>query len=450
MTVSNYPEENAKLIWGFLKSKGLNDYAIAGLLGNLYSESRLRPNNLQNSYETKLGLSDEAYTAAVDNGSYKNFITDRAGYGLAQWTSSGRKNNLYNHIKASGRSIADIYGQLEYLWIELTGAYKKSVLDVLLKCTSIREAAEVVVCKFEIPASVIQGGTAKENTINVRTDYAQDFYDLYANKGVDNVSTKLLALSAGHYKYTAGKRCAKTLDPNETREWVLNDRIADKLEKILANYDGIKILRLDDTTGEKAISIQDRAKASDNAKADFYLAIHHNAGVNLGTGGGVVVYYYPTAKNKEQATKLYNDVVGMNGLKGNRSNPLQSTTSLYEVSAPKADAILLENGFMDSKTDTPIILTEAFADRTAQGLAKFFVDYWKLTKKGGDSTPVVNNTPAQEVGYKVQVTTDNLTIFNESGAIKDKGIYTIVEEKDGMGKLKSGAGWINLAHAKRV
>lgn len=54
------------------------------------------------------------------------------------------------------------------------------------------------------------------------------------------------------------------------------------------------------------------------------------------------------------------------------------------------------------------------------------------------------------MGYKVQVTKDNLAIYNESGLIKDKGIYTIVEEKNGMGKLKSGAGWINLAHAKRV
>lgn len=446
MTVSNYPEENAKLIRQFLLNKGLNEYAVAGLLGNLYSESRLRPNNLQNSYETKLGLSDDEYTAKVDSGAYKDFNTDRAGYGLCQWTSSGRKTSLYNHIKAAGHSIGDIYGQLEYLWIELTGAYKKSVLNVLLNCTSVREAAEVVVCKFEIPASVIQGGTAKENVINVRTAYAQDFYNLYANKEVDNVASKLLALSAGHYKYTAGKRCAKSLDPNETREWVLNDRIADKLEKILANYDGIKILRLDDTTGETAISIQDRAKASDNANADFYLAIHHNAGINLGTGGGVVVYHYPTGRNQEQAKQLYNDVISMNGLKGNRSKPIQSTTSLYEVSAPKADAILLENGFMDSRTDTPIILTESFADKTAQGLAKFFVDYWKLTKKSGDS----DNTPAQTEGYKVQVTNDNLDIFNVAGAITDKGIYTIIEEKDGMGKLKSGAGWINLAQTKRV
>ena len=39
-----------------------------------------------------------------------------------------------------------------------------------------------------------------------------------------------LALSAGHGMYTAGKRCLKSIDPNETREWWLNDRIADRIE----------------------------------------------------------------------------------------------------------------------------------------------------------------------------------------------------------------------------
>ena len=30
--------------------------------------------------------------------------------------------------------------------------------------------------------------------------------------------------------------------------------------------------------------------------------------------------------------------------------------------------------------------------------------------------------------------------------IRDKGVYTIVEEQNGWGRLKSGAGWISLAY----
>ena len=70
-------------IWNFLKSKGLSSCGAAGLMGNLYAESGLNPQNLQNSYEKKLGHTDASYTAAVDNGSYGNFARDGAGYGLS-------------------------------------------------------------------------------------------------------------------------------------------------------------------------------------------------------------------------------------------------------------------------------------------------------------------------------------------------------------------------------
>ena len=41
---------NDKRIWEFLKSYGLYDYGAAGLMGNLYAESCLNPQNLQNTY----------------------------------------------------------------------------------------------------------------------------------------------------------------------------------------------------------------------------------------------------------------------------------------------------------------------------------------------------------------------------------------------------------------
>ena len=67
-----------------------------------------------------------------------------------------------------------------------------------------------------------------------------------------------LALNAGHYMGTPGKRCDAKLDPNETREWWLNDRIADKVETKLKPYDGIEILRIDDTTGKTDLSLTNR------------------------------------------------------------------------------------------------------------------------------------------------------------------------------------------------
>ena len=84
-----------------------------------------------------------------------------------------------------------------------------------------------------------------------------------------------LALTAGHSLNTPGKRCMKSLDLNETREWWLNDRIADRIQVLLADYEGIEILRTDDTTGKATESLTGRTTAANNFKANFYLSIHH-------------------------------------------------------------------------------------------------------------------------------------------------------------------------------
>ena len=102
-------------IWRYLKSAGLNDFGVAGLMGNLFAESGLNPKNLQNTYEKKLGMTDEEYTAAVDSGSYSNFVKDSAGYGLAQWTYWSRKDALLASCKAAGASVGDMDAQLNFL-----------------------------------------------------------------------------------------------------------------------------------------------------------------------------------------------------------------------------------------------------------------------------------------------------------------------------------------------
>lgn len=143
---------NEKIIWDYLKDKGLNDYGVAGLMGNLYAESALNPKNLQQTFEKKLGYTDATYTESVDNGTYTNFVRDSAGYGLAQWTYWSRKQNLLNFAKAAGKSIGDLDMQLDFLWKELCESYK-SVLSVLQSATSVLEASNIVLFQFERPAN---------------------------------------------------------------------------------------------------------------------------------------------------------------------------------------------------------------------------------------------------------------------------------------------------------
>lgn len=94
-------------IFTFLRQQGLNDAGAAGLIGNLFAESGLSAINLQNSFNKKLNISDEDYTLLVDNSNYKNFITDKAGYGLAQWTFWSRKQALLEYAIKKKVSIGD-------------------------------------------------------------------------------------------------------------------------------------------------------------------------------------------------------------------------------------------------------------------------------------------------------------------------------------------------------
>ena len=99
-----------------------------------------------------------------------------------------------------------------------------------------------------------------------------------------------IAVSAGHCMTTAGKRLPKKLDPKQTREWVLNDRIARYLEEAALQYADVAVLRLDNRNGSAGNTNAQRAKKATQWGADVLLDIHHNAGVNLGKGGGIVAF----------------------------------------------------------------------------------------------------------------------------------------------------------------
>lgn len=164
---------NEEKIWNYLVAKGLSKAGAAGLMGNLYAESALNPQNLQNSYESKLCYTDSSYTAAVDNGSYNNFVRDSAGYGLAQWTYWSRKQNMLEFARAAGKSIGDLEMQLDFLFKELSEGYK-TVLAVLKAATSVKAASDSVLLNYERPAD--QSDAVKTK----RAGYGQTYYDKYA------------------------------------------------------------------------------------------------------------------------------------------------------------------------------------------------------------------------------------------------------------------------------
>lgn len=233
-----------------------------------------------------------------------------------------------------------------------------------------------------------------------------------------------LAISAGHGRNTAGKRCMKKLDPNQTREWVLNSRIVEKVEKLLAGYDGVEVLRLDDRTGDTDVALKTRSKSANAWGADFYLSNHHNGGVRGGKGGGIVAYVYtkPSEKSVQWQQALYDALIAATGLRGNRSKPL-ARKNLHEVREPQMPAVLLELGFMDSQVDVPIILTEEYADKCAKAIVETIARLENLEKREAGEKPAVSNW----------------LDFAEECHEEKKGAYR-VSSHDGVLNLRAGAG----------
>ena len=147
-----------------------------------------------------------------------------------------------------------------------------------------------------------------------------------------------IAIDAGHYLSTPGKRVDKALDPNQTREWVLNDRVARHLAEAAKQYENVETMRVDDPTGKKDVSLSARCKASNNWGADVYISVHHNAGVKLRTGGGIEAFSYKEGtKGAEYRDEIYKCCIINGGLKGNRARPVQAN-GFYVLKNTKAPA----------------------------------------------------------------------------------------------------------------
>lgn len=167
---------NEKHIWAHLLQQIRNPYGVAGLMGNLYAESGLRSTDLEGKYEKRLGLTDAEYTSGVDNGTYTAFVHDAAGYGLAQWTYWTRKAALWNYAIEKGVSIGDLDMQLEFLVREMQKDFK-SVWNTLLSASSVREASDAVLLKYEKPANQSEENQAR------RASFGEKYFDLYGKDG---------------------------------------------------------------------------------------------------------------------------------------------------------------------------------------------------------------------------------------------------------------------------
>lgn len=212
-----------------------------------------------------------------------------------------------------------------------------------------------------------------------------------------------IAIDAGHGLHTAGKRCMKKLDPKETREWVINARVASALSDYLKSA-GHDVRRMDDTSGGADVPLSTRVERANKWAADYYISVHHNSGVGGTDGGGTEVYVHPNCSNKSNVaqTAIYKNVIKRGKLKGNRSDGTRNA-DFYVLRHTKMPAGLIECGFMDSKTDIKFILDPEWSKAVALGIAEGICSVFggaigKVSNGKPKTKPVKNLKPVEEDG----------------------------------------------------
>lgn len=179
----NYNYEYGLLIYNSLKSEGFTDQGAISLMANIYAESGFYPNNLQNTGNKKLNLTDAEYTAKVDNGTYTKFVRDANGYGLCQWTYWSRKQAMLNYAKSIKKSIGSFETNLGYLMQELRKNYP-TILKELKTTKSIDTLTRLVMIKFENPYDQSESAQKK------RVSYAEELYkDYVTNKKSESTNS---------------------------------------------------------------------------------------------------------------------------------------------------------------------------------------------------------------------------------------------------------------------
>jgi len=133
-------------IWNYFVAKNIPPFQIAGIMGNMQSESGFSPD-------------------IIEGGSHGPMPTSR-GYGIVQWTPGTK---ILPAANAQGKQPSDIIFQLDFLWESLTTGSENQAGRILFATTNITDATLAFETKFERHA----GGPQPARIAQAKTIYKE-------------------------------------------------------------------------------------------------------------------------------------------------------------------------------------------------------------------------------------------------------------------------------------
>ena len=465
---------NDQFIWDFLKKEGFNDYGVAGLMGNLYAESGLLPNNLQNTFNLKLNLSDEEYTKRVDDGTYTNFVHDSAGYGLAQWTYWSRKQNLLNFAKSKEKSIGDLEIQLQFLLTELRNSYRNSVYNILKTATSVQQSSDAVLLNFERPAN------AQAQKIK-RAQFGQNYYNKFVQKG-ENIQMATNTYKKGQRVKLSTNFTSTEFDCHGSgccSSTLINPELVKYLQKIREHFNAPITI----TSAYRCLTHNSRvggATGSRHTKGDAadivvkgvsprevakYAESIGIKGIGLyETSADGFFTHIDTRPTKSfwygQACAPRTTFGGNNSSEGSSSNTSTTNNSSVEISLNDTGIVVKEIQEMLKALNYAIAVDGIFGLKTYAAV-RDFQSKNGLTVDGivgpKTLTALEKATSNYNDSYQVKITASLLNVRSDAGItnpivgmVRKNSTYTILQTKEGWGKISSPSGWICLDYTEKI
>jgi N-acetylmuramoyl-L-alanine amidase len=195
----------------------------------------------------------------------------------------------------------------------------------------------------------------------------------------------------------------------------------------------------DDNSTSQNANLKAIVNKCNSHSVDLDVSIHLNAGGGTGTE---VYVYSNSSKAKDEATRIAEKVSNTLGI---RNRGVKTKTNLYVLRKTSSPALLVECCFVDNEKDKAHWNAENCAKAIVEGILNRNIEASNTTNTSNNVNYIVEIT-ADVLHVRKEPTTNSNIVTN----VKKPYRYTIVEERNGWGRLKSNVGWIKLSYTKRV
>ena len=194
----------------------------------------------------------------------------------------------------------------------------------------------------------------------------------------------LVCIDPGHAQSTAGKR---SFD-GSLREYEFNRVVALWLKYHLERH-GVKTIYSCDVNTTSDISLSERCRTANNAKADLFVSIHANAyGVSWNSANGWEIFHHAKSTNgKRLAEAIRKTSIPFLGLT-DRGIKTDTFTVLTKTNMP---SVLIEHGFYTNKEECEKLKSLEFRKKCAIADAKGILNYLGIAWKEDTAETEINN-----------------------------------------------------------